>query len=114
MKIIVNQDKGLRLVGYDEKTGFNPLTAEIYISKNLKPDVPVYCVIDNHFKLLLHKLGENDNYSIYKPFDLVNIKYDSSNKKVFISFDERKTEEVILYLPALEDTSLLEYLKGGA
>lgn len=110
MKIIINQNKELRIVGYDELSGFNPLETEYYIAKTLNPKKPVHCIIDNRFHLLMYKNGENDNYLIYKPFDLVNIKYQEGNKKIKVSFNNEESKEIELFCSTIDDYSLLKYL----
>ena len=111
MKIIVNQNRELRAVGYDETSGFNPLETDFYIAKKLNPTRPVHCIIDNRFHLLMFKNSENDNYLIYKPFDLVNIKYDEGNKKIKVSFNEEETKEIELFCSVADNHSLLSFLR---
>lgn len=110
MKIIVNQNKELRAVGYDELSGFNPLDTEFYISKKLKPERPFHCIIDNRFHLLMYQYNENDNYLICKPFDLVNIKYNEGNKKIKVSFNKEESKDIDLFCSALDNHSLLKFL----
>ena len=110
MKIIINQNKEIRTVGYDSVIGINPLETEYYLAKSLNPKIPVYCVINNKFYLLMHKIGENENYLIYKPFDLVNIKYEEGYKKIKIIFNKIKSNEKELFFSALEDKTLLSIL----
>lgn len=110
MKIIVNQNKELRAVGYDESIGCNPLETIFYVSKDLKPEKPVHCVIDNRFHLLMYKFEENENYLIYKPFDLVNIQYPEGDKKIKLIFNNMDTKELKLFFPTCEDKSLLKFL----
>ena len=110
MKIIVNQNKEIRFVGYDENVGCNPLDIECYISKSLNPRRPVHFVIDNRFHLLMYQDGTNDNYVIYKPFDLINIKYNEGSKKIKITFNNEESEEKELYFFAFENTSLLKFV----
>jgi len=110
MKIIINQNKELRFVGYDESVGCNPLEVECYISKSLNPQRPIHFVIDNRFHLLMYQNEENDNYKIYKPFDLMNIKYNEGYKKIKITFNNEESEEKELYFFAFEDKSLLKYV----
>lgn len=113
MKIIVNQNKELRVVGYDSLIGCKPLEVEYYIAKTLNPSKPVHCVIDNRFHLLMYKHDENENYLIYKPFDLVNINYAEGDKKCKITFNNEETKDIELFYPAFENTSLLDYLRKG-
>lgn len=110
MKIIINQNKELRVVGYDELSGFNPLEAEYYIAKVLNPIRPIHCIIDNRFHLLMFKSDENDNYLIYKPFDLVNIQYQEGNKKIKVSFNNEESKEIELFCSAIDNHSLLKFL----
>ena len=110
MKIIINQNKELRIVGYDELSGFNPLETEYYIAKTLNPKKPVHCIIDNRFHLLMYKNGENDNYLINKPFDLVDIKYNEGNKKIKVSFSGEESKDIDLFCSALDNHSLLKFL----
>ena len=110
MKIIINQDKELRAVGYNELSGFNPLETEFYIAKVLNPIRPIHCIIDNRFHLLMFKSDENDNYLIYKPFDLVNIKYQEGNKKIKVSFNNEESKEIELFCSTMDNHSLLKFL----
>ncbi len=113
MKIIINQNKELRAVGYDEFVGINPLETEYYIAKALQPRKPIHCVIDNRFHLLMYQCGENDNYFIYKPFDLVNIKYREGNKQLKLTFNDEESKSIELYFIALDNNSLLKYAERG-
>ena len=101
----------MRFVGYDIQNECNPLEIEYYIAKTLKPEKPVHCVIDDRYHLLMHQCGENENYLIYKPFDLVNIEYKEGNKKIKITFNNGQSKEKEIYLSTLNDKSLLHFLK---
>jgi hypothetical protein len=111
MKIIVNQEKELRTVGYDETIGCNPLKTEFYIAKDLNCKKPVHCVIEDRFHLLMYKIGENDNYLIYQPFDLVNIKYNEGVKTLKITFNEKESQKLDLFFMALDENSLAKFLE---
>lgn len=113
MKIIINQNKDMRFVGYDIQNECNPLEIEYYIAKTLKPEKPVHCVIDDRYHLLMYQCGENENYLIYKPFDLVNIEYKEGNKKIKVTFNNEQSKEKEIYLVAFKDKSLSTILGKG-
>lgn len=112
MKIIINQDKELRAVGYEEKIGCNPLETEFYIAKILKPQKPIHCIIDNRFHLLMYQYDKNENYLIYKPFNILNLKYDEGIKSLRLSFDNEETSVIELKFLSLNINSLEKFKRG--
>lgn len=113
MKIIVNQNKELRAVGYDESVGCNLLETDFYIAKSLNPHKPLHCVIDDRYHLLLQENGENENYIIYKIFDLINISLNEGIKILKFSFNNIETESIQLLFPSFKRDTLSNFLKGG-
>ena len=55
MNIIVNQNKELRVTGYDAEKGCDLLDIDFYLSKKLQSTKPVHCVVDNRYHFILLK-----------------------------------------------------------
>lgn len=111
MKIIVNQNKELRAVGYDEIQGCNPLEIDFYISKSLNPTKPIHCIINNRYHLLMSKKEENDNYCIYTVLKLIDIEYEEGYKNIFISFNNIETKSLNLFFKSLSHKALSNLLE---
>lgn len=111
MKIIINQNKELRLVGYDENKGCNILDIKVYISKMLQPKKPVHLILDNHLHLLMQQDEENENYIIYKVFDLINLTLKEGIKNLKIMFNEKETKSIDLFFSNFQRNSLNKFLK---
>lgn len=116
MKIIINQDRELRFVGYNEKEGCNLLDISVYIAKSLAPNPPVYCVVvdknDIKYRLLLSACFESGNYIVYKVLDLINLSFEAGEKDIYFVINHEQTEiEPSLYFSSFERHSLDDFLK---
>jgi hypothetical protein len=101
MNIIVNQNKELRVTGYDAEKGCNLLDIDFYLSKGLESTKPVHCVIDNRYHFILLKEREDKNYDIYKIFDFFNVSLDKAERKINLIIEEENTEILNLNVNSL-------------
>ena len=101
MNIIVNQNKELRVTGYDAEKGCNLLDIDFYLSKTLQSTKSIHCVIDNRYHFILFKKQEDKNYNIYKIFDFFNVNLEEAERQVQLIIESEETEILNLKVNAL-------------
>lgn len=101
MNIIVNQNKELRVTGYDAEKGCDLLDIDFYLSKKLQSTKPVHCVVDNRYHFILLKKQEDKNYDVYKIFDFFNVNLDKAERKLKLIIKEEDTATLDLNINSL-------------